>query len=690
MTARASGPLPGGPARPGTGPLRPAAGGMHRQRGSALAGHQYPEPRARGLAGTGLVADDIYLLGHDDRSGRPLLQPRALGIGLAGALLADLILAGLIGLRPDNAVVITRETPRDVVARHRLLRQVAAEPWPQPARSWLRFLAPTAARDVALRLEAAGYLERARGRVRWRQGQWVPVNPDWAFAPMLLVRSALDPTRPLTARAAALAGLAVRLRAGIPAGEVPDPGRSQHPGRRRPARPRPAGADRPDPGRGGQRRAVAPHLKHPHHLLNQRSGSLIMSTQAVRAPASAMSRALARDRLGMPAVLAFILAGVAPLTVAAGVIPSAYATTGLTGIPAAFLAVAVILALFATGYMAMARRITNAGAFYAFIARGLGRIPGTAAALVALAAYSLLQVALYGAFGPAAASQAAASLGVHAPWWAWALAAWAVITVLGLLRVDITGKVLGVLTAAEIVVIIAEAISGLASPAGGHLSFATLSPSALTSAGLGTAGVLAVVAVLGFTGFEQAPVLAEEARQPRRTIPVTTYLALGVIGIVYAGSAWAMAARAGQQHVVAAAAAQGPGLLFGLGGGPLPQAAQWLFLTSLFAAMLAFHNCVWRYAFALGREGVLPAVLEPHGRQQRPGDGVACSERDRAGRDRRFRAGRRPAHAGPVLRPRHDRRVRAPAAVRADLRSRSSGSSPATPGGKPGRRRGAA
>ena len=84
-----------------------------------------------------------------------------------------------------------------------------------------------------------------------------------------------------------------------------------------------------------------------------------MPAQTVRAPASAMSRALARDRLGIPAVLAFILAGVAPLTVAAGVIPSAYATTGLTGIPAAFLVIAVILGLFATGYMAMARRITN-------------------------------------------------------------------------------------------------------------------------------------------------------------------------------------------------------------------------------------------------------------------------------------------------------------------------------------------
>ena len=124
-----------------------------------------------------------------------------------------------------------------------------------------------------------------------------------------------------------------------------------------------------------------------------------------------MSRALARDRLGMPAVLAFILAGVAPLTVAAGVIPSAYATTGLTGIPAAFLVVAVVLALFATGYMAMARQDHQRGRVLRVHRPGPGPHPGTAAALVALAAYSLLQVALYGAFGPAAASQAAAQPG---------------------------------------------------------------------------------------------------------------------------------------------------------------------------------------------------------------------------------------------------------------------------------------
>jgi hypothetical protein len=68
----------------------------------------------------------------------------------------------------------------------------------------------------------------------------------------------------------------------------------------------------------------------------------------------------------------------------------------------------------------------------------LGRPAGVAAALVALLSYSFLQVGLYEALGPAAATDAATHLHWHAPWWAWALGAWALITVLGLARVEIT------------------------------------------------------------------------------------------------------------------------------------------------------------------------------------------------------------------------------------------------------------
>ncbi len=322
-----------------------------------------------------------------------------------------------------------------------------------------------------------------------------------------------------------------------------------------------------------------------------------------------MSRALARDRLGAPAVLFFVLAGVAPLTVAAGVIPTAYQTTGLTAIPGAFLVVAAILAIFSVGYVAMTRYITNSGACYAFVARGHRlpgwgrRRPGRAGRLHVPAGRAVRS------FGPGRRRRGRRAPGRACAWWAWALCAWAVITVLGLLRVDITGWVLGVLLTAEVTVILAETIAGFAAPAGGRLSFATLSPIGLTSGGFGVFGVLAVVAVLGFVGFEQAPVLAEEARHPQRTIPVATYVALGMIAIVYAGASWAMAVHNGDRRVVTAAAQQGPGLLFGLGGGALGQVAQLLFLTSLFAGALAFHNVVWRYMFALGRENVLPAAL---------------------------------------------------------------------------------
>ncbi len=160
-----------------------------------------------GLGGTGLVADDLYLMAHHETSGRPFLQPRPLGIGLAGALLAELMLGGSIFTGDDGAVAAGRTWPGDDLARQ-VRDQVAAESGQHPVPEWLLFLGQSAAPDVAARLERAGYLTQAGGRVPWRAPRWVPVNPDWAFAPLLRARPATDATRPLTAHAAILAGLA--------------------------------------------------------------------------------------------------------------------------------------------------------------------------------------------------------------------------------------------------------------------------------------------------------------------------------------------------------------------------------------------------------------------------------------------------------------------------------------------------
>lgn len=117
-----------------------------------------------------------------------------------------------------------------------------------------------------------------------------------------------------------------------------------------------------------------------------------MSLTASEARPSNVTAALARDRLGVPAIIFFVMSAATPLTVVAGV----------TGIPLAFLIVAIVLGVFSVGYVAMARHVANAGAFYAYVAQGLGRPLGVAAAWIALLAYNALQVGLYGAIGAAA------------------------------------------------------------------------------------------------------------------------------------------------------------------------------------------------------------------------------------------------------------------------------------------------
>jgi Golgi phosphoprotein 3 (GPP34) len=174
-----------------------------------------------GLGGTGRVADDLYLLAHNDINGRPFVQPRPLGIGLAGGLLAELALAGAITVGTSHAVAVTGQPPPpDELAAH-VLGLLAGEHEPHPARDWLLFLGRTAAASVAGRLARSGYLARSGGR--WRPGRWLPVDADSAFAPLLRIRAALDASRPLTAEGAVLAGMAVACGLGFRLAEYTAP-----------------------------------------------------------------------------------------------------------------------------------------------------------------------------------------------------------------------------------------------------------------------------------------------------------------------------------------------------------------------------------------------------------------------------------------------------------------------------------
>jgi amino acid transporter len=319
---------------------------------------------------------------------------------------------------------------------------------------------------------------------------------------------------------------------------------------------------------------------------------------------------LARRRIGVVSLVFFTVAASAPLTVVGGGVTTTYAVTGIVGVPLSFLLLGVALGLFVVGYAAMSRYVANAGAFYSYLARGLGRESAVGGAFVALVSYNAIQIGLYGLFGAAIKQFISDKTGFDMPWWAWALCAWLIVGVLGASRIDLNARILAVFLICEVIAVTVYDIVAFAHPAGGSVSFAGLKPSNLFVNGLGAVFAFSVAA---FIGFESGASYSEECRDPRRTVARATYIALGFTAVFYAVSAWAMAANVGSGDLQKAATENGPGLVFGVldqyVGSPVADIANVLFLTSIFAALLSFHNAVARYTFALGREHVLPSQL---------------------------------------------------------------------------------
>lgn len=318
---------------------------------------------------------------------------------------------------------------------------------------------------------------------------------------------------------------------------------------------------------------------------------------------------LRRRRLGVIHLVFFTVAASAPLTVLGGGVTTTFAVSGIAGVPLSFLVLAVALALFAVGYAAMSRYVANAGAFYSYLAQGIGPKWAVAGSFVALLSYNAIGIGLYGLIG-ATMADFVAGFGLHLPWWAFAAIVLFVVAALGVLRVDLNARVLAVLLIAECLVVALYDIGELAHPAGGAVTFTGLDPAALFVPGV---GAVFAFTVAGFIGFESGAIYSEECRNPRVTVARATYAALAFTGVFYALSAWAMTVGVGTATLQQTALQNGPGVVFsGLAehwGGVVADIAGVLFLTSVFAAILSFHNSVARYLFALGREQVLPPLF---------------------------------------------------------------------------------
>lgn len=331
---------------------------------------------------------------------------------------------------------------------------------------------------------------------------------------------------------------------------------------------------------------------------------------------------LRQGAVGVGAVTFFVVSAAGPLVAIAGGFPIAMLLGDGPGMPAMLLSCTAILLLFAAGYTAMARYVVTAGGFYAFAVRGLGGIAGGAAAAIAVVAYNAMQVGIYGMFGTAAGALLRQYAGIEFPWYGYALLAVASVAVLGYRQVDLSAKILAVLVSCEYVAVLILDVAILLSGGAHGVTFQSFTPAAAFG---GSPSIALLFCFAAFMGFEATTIYGEEARDPERTIPRATYLAVVLIGGFYVFSLWCLVVGSGAGGLLAhlKAMPDPTRFLFELAdqyvGRWLSAIMSILFVTSVFAGLLAFHNAAARYFYVLGRDGLLPRRLgRTHSRHSSP------------------------------------------------------------------------
>jgi amino acid transporter len=312
-------------------------------------------------------------------------------------------------------------------------------------------------------------------------------------------------------------------------------------------------------------------------------------------------------KLGPTAIVFMVVAAAAPLTVVAGTFPIGIAAGNGAAFPASYIVCTAVLLLFAVGFTAMARHIRGAGAFYTYIAHGFGRHVGLGAAFLALLSYTAVQGGVYGYVGASMNELVTSHGGPAVPWYLYALVMMAVVGTLGYRHIELSGKVLGVLLICEVGIVMVINIAVIGKGGDSGLSSAVLHPGNFFA---GAPGIALIFALAGYIGFEATAVFRDEARDPARTIPRATYVALLLIGGFYALSSWVLVSAWGDEGAVTAATNNPANMLtdtatryVGTVAGDLVQI---FLITSLFAALLSFHNVLARYIFSLGNTRALP------------------------------------------------------------------------------------
>jgi amino acid transporter len=351
----------------------------------------------------------------------------------------------------------------------------------------------------------------------------------------------------------------------------------------------------------------------------------------MEASAQGEGRGLRRNAIGLPGLIAQSLGVTAP-EISAVVIAAVVAAKVGGWTPAAFWVAGIGAIGLALIYGRFARYVPSAGGTYAIIRAGLGRDVGF------FGGWTLLAVGII--FVPGLIIAAAFLLqnffGLVEPshpffshaWWGWALLLTGIVAAISYLGIQISARVLLTLTAIGVTMLTILDIIILAKGGASGWAWSSLAPwDGHGTFGFGFFALGVGIAMTGFSGFETAVFLAEEAHTPKKQVPKAVLAAISLAVIFYIVTTFSIVTGYGLQGAGHFATDSG-GAVVGLSA---QYAALWfgkvllLFLAiSSFASAIGTANFTTRTAFAWGHDGYLPKAFgRTHPRFKSPDVAIA-------------------------------------------------------------------
>jgi amino acid transporter len=334
-----------------------------------------------------------------------------------------------------------------------------------------------------------------------------------------------------------------------------------------------------------------------------------MAVEAGKPSTGSIKTELRENAVGLPGML---MQGIATIGPSFAILASFVFIVSFAGLvtPWAYLFGGILLGLQALAAAQLAKVFPSAGGWYTWIARALHPragffagvlfsiwLPPVATLTMSFLAKTVLEPSIK------------AEYGVDVPWWIWVVAGVALVIFFAYQGISISEKALIITGLIEIVIMVALAFTGLASPGPGGFSFGPLNPGNFGLAGNLFLGV--VFSIFAFSGWESTGPLAEESKNPKRNVPIGLVGSVVLLTVYFVFVTWGYLVGIGVSKVgsIPTASAFPVATLAQRVWGGAWVLLLFALLNSAIALSIACFNGGTRTWYAMGRSGVLPKMV---------------------------------------------------------------------------------